>query len=719
MSFYSLPNLSAAEVQPCEPWLAQPALPALADKTAYRVWCNNPLTSHSFITAFQGRIPGIRVSETNPPVRMAGLIIDYDAVPDVPPEQSIMAKAPSDLRPAWVSRTFSGHCRVLYRFEQPVAIFTPDIARQFVLKLQREFKLRRLLAGFEEEALIDLTKHYEIGRDWTPIGGGDNLIPSNLLMAWLAEASGKHRWDREGPTIPIDVIREEAIKRFPEAVWPGGWSNFELGARGPRFWDADAGDPTAAVVRESGMQYYSDGGGFLTWETVFGSQFVRRWADDRIGSAIQNYFYDGKDYWTKSHLDGKWGTRAEREVHRALRIRHRLFKKAPSPNEESEVERALLDITELRRVDVALPFVFRPDGPIESDGSTCLNISTRRPVLPHNDTVEWGEGFPRLANWLGYAFPAVPGVDGAADPNRQLNHLLAFTRHFYLGALHQEPQRGLALFLAGPASAGKNFFNKAVLGRLMGGSQDASKYLMSEDKFNDMLFGVAHWRIDDAIASTDEKEQRRFSQMVKQVVANDSLVYRRMYSGGRDIEWIGRVVVTMNDDPESLRVLPQTDIHILDKIMLLKLQSQPGPGWEMTDAQIDAELPFFAAFLRDWVPPAYCLPADPRFGVAAYAHPDLLASANSTNVTASFEELLTLWREWYFAPGAAGEDLASWVGNPTELGSAITLNEGLRHSVGRAYSAVQIGIHLSKLVKQGRPYLVRLADRRYEIARPV
>lgn len=711
--FYYLPNLSSSETQPCEPWLAEVHRPALADKDAFRLWCNNPTTQHAFISAVEGRIPSVRVSEPNPPSRMAGLVVDYDAVPDVPPEQAIMAKAPTDLRPAWVSRTFSGNCRVLYVFERPVSVFTPAIAQRFVEKLKAEFKLRKLLPGLDEEAVSDLAKYYEIGEDWRPIGTGTQVIPENLLLAWLLEASSKHNWNAEGPSIPIDVIRAEAEARFPDR-WPTGWSNFEIGARGCRFWDPDATDPAAAVVRESGIQYYSDGGGFMSWEAIFGAQFVRRWADDRIGNAVKRFFFDGKDYWSKDP-SGVWTPKLERDVSRSLRIRDRLFTRAAKPNEPGEVDKALLEITDNRRVIAALPFVYRPDGDLTIDNDRYLNTSTRRPVSPAQQPGEWAVGFPRLANWLAHAFPVVPGVDGQPDPDRQRNHFLCYLKHFYLGALSQNPQRGLALFLAGPPSAGKNFMNK-VIGRLMGGSQDASKYLLGEDKFNDQLFQCAHWRIDDAVTNGDEREQRRFSQMVKQVVANDSLVFRRMFGSGRDLEWVGRVIVTMNNDPESLRILPQTDISILEKIMLILLQTPP-PGWEMTDDQVSQELPYFAAYLRDWQPPAYALPTDPRFGVAAYAHPDLVASANSTNATASFEELLLLWRDEYFADGGPGEDAESWTGNPTQLSQSIARNESLNRVIGRM-STVQVGMHLSKLVKIGRPYITRQADRRYVIQRP-
>ncbi len=716
MAFRYLPNLTAIETQECEPWLADGERPQLPDKNAYRLWCNDPTTSNAFITAVEGKIPGIRVSETNPPNRMSGLILDYDAVPDVPPEQSIMAKAPTDLRPAWVSRTFSGHCRVLYKFEEPVCLFTKDIGRQFVLKLQRELKLRKLLAGFDEEAITDLSKLYWVGTDWTPVGH-DNVIPSNMLHAWIAEASSKHKWGSEGPLVPIDVIREEGSKRFPDG-WPAGWSTFELGSRGPRFWDDSASDPMAAVVRETGVQYYSDGGGFMTWEAIFGSQFIRRWADDRLGNAIKNFYYDGKDYWAKS-LDGVWGTRLERDVSRELRIDARLSGKSPGPNETSEAEKALYNITKLRRVEAAMPFVFRPDGLIESNGIKCLNTSTRRPVLPVNHHVEWAEGFPKIANLLDLGFTAVPGEDGTPDPFRQRNHFLSWLQHFYLGGYNQTPSRGLALFIAGPAGAGKTLLNKAILGPLMGGRQDASKYLLGEDKFNDPLFGVALWTIDDAVAASDAKSQQILGQMVKQVVANDSLVYRRMYGSGRDAEWLGRPVITMNDDPESLRILPQTDINILDKIMLVMMQKITVPGWQMADDQIAAELPFFAAFLRDWAAPGYCQATDPRFGVASYAHPDLLASAGSTSTTASFEELLLLWRKEWFAPGGVGEGLASWTGNPTELSSDINRNEGLRQSFARNYgSPTAVGMHLNKLLKLERTYLTCPSRRVYEIARP-
>jgi hypothetical protein len=253
----------------------------------------------------------------------------------------------------------------------------------------------------------------------------------------------------------------------------------------------------------------------------------------------------------------------------------------------------------------------------------------------------------------------------------------------------------------------------------MGGCQDAQKYLLNTDQYNDKLFQVALWTVNDAVAPSDSRSQSTLSQTVKHIIANDSLIYRPMYGSGGDLEWLGRPVLTMNNDPESMKLFPHTDNNILDKLMLLLMQRIPVPGWEMTDEQIEAELPFFGAFLRDWPYPVYTLPPSPRFGVAAYAHPDLLETAQSTSPTASFEELLSLWRNEWFAAGGAGEGTASWTGSPTQLMQAIVRNETLRNIMAPEYRLPnRIGIHLNKLLAHGCSYLTNPSSRIYAISRP-
>ena len=585
MAFTFLPNLTALAVSPCEPWLIESHRPNFANKDEFRAWCNEPNTNHAFVSAVEGLQPALRVSEVNPATRMSGLVLDYDALPPGPPHIIVQANAPSDLRPAYVSRSFSGHVRVFYRFEEPVPLFTADVAKEFLKKVARELKLKKLLPGFEEPAFFDLAKHYEVGDDMTPVAGGDSVVPKALLMAWLDDACRRHKWDKEGPVIPLDALRVEASKRFGAAAWPGGWSRFELGARGPRFWDESATDLTAVIVRESGCQFFSDGGGFMSWEAIFGSDFVRKWRDDRRGAAIANLWYDGQHYWRRLP-GGEWDAATRSDVSLDLFVDKRLSAKKAGSHAPSEIDEALYAIQTMNKVKAAMPFVYRPDGPIHYNGKKYLNISTTRPILPVQQVPQFfGDGFPWLAEFLHSLF----------DPDDQLDYFMAWLKHFYMGAVSQTPSRGLALFLAGPPGAGKTLLNKAILGQLMGGRQDAGSYLLGGDKFNEALFSAALWNMDDDIAPDDPKQHAQFSQMVKRIVANDSFTYRAMYQSGEDMQWIGRIVVTMNDDPESLRMLPATDQNILDKIMLLKTKTPTVQKWP-SDEEIAAELPSFGGF---------------------------------------------------------------------------------------------------------------------------
>lgn len=701
MPFHFIKNITAQTSEECVPWESTATRPAFASKDEFRAWCNHPETDHAFISAVEGRTPGIRVSEVNPPVRMSGLVLDYDAVPPQSPELMLLTNAPTDLRPAWVSRTFSGHCRVLYKFATPVPLFTPDIAKAFLQRVQRELKLKKLLPGFEAESLLELHKYYEIGTDWTAVGDGSSTISENLLLSWLAEASRKHQWEKEGPVVPIEVIREAASAKFGADKWPGGWDKFDLGVRGPRFWDESAVDMTSVIVRESGCQYFSDGGGWMSWEAIFGTDFIRKWRDDRRGAAIAGIWFDGKNYWRKLP-SGRWVATQRSDIQLDLMVDKKLTAKSVKAGMTSEVDGAIYDIQTLKDVRAAMPFLFQPDGIINFNGQRYLNVSGVQVTQPVVDHCDWGEGFPWLAQFLYTLF----------DPDDQLDYFLAWLKHFYVGGLTHNPTRGLALFLAGPVGVGKTILNKAILGQLLGGKQDAGQYLLGGDRFNDKLFEVALWNVDDEVLASDPKQRAQFSQMVKKIVANDSFTVRAMYKSGEDMQWVGRIVVTMNDDPESLQMLPETENNILDKIMLLK-SKKPEVSYFASDAEIANELPFLGAFLRDWVVPEHCK-GTPRFGVSPYKHADLLAAAGSTSQTSTFEELLYIWRKDWFTNIT---DL-DWSGNPTALLQAMMLNESIKPILERNFpNPTAIGMHMNKLIRRGTPYVFVAGHRIYGVHR--
>jgi hypothetical protein len=166
-------------------------------------------------------------------------------------------------------------------------------------------------------------------------------------------------------------------------------------------------------------------------------------------------------------------------------------------------------------------------------------------------------------------------------------------------------------------------------------------------------------------------------------------------------------------------MLPETDRNVLDKIMLLKTKNPEVTSWP-TDTEIAAELPYFAAFLRDWDPPEHTKPpaGKGRFGVLTYRHPDLMQAAASTDVTSSFEELLDLWRTEWFAPGGPGEGDEHWVGNPTGLFSAIGRNDRLKQVLDKNFPhTTAIGTHLNKLIRRNLGYVEKIGHREYRITK--
>ena len=62
----------------------------------------------------------------------------------------------------------------------------------------------------------------------------DDPIPEERSLLWLMDALNKPR--RSSNDIPLSIIAEEVQRRFP-GRWQG---EFTIGARGVRFWDAQA-----------------------------------------------------------------------------------------------------------------------------------------------------------------------------------------------------------------------------------------------------------------------------------------------------------------------------------------------------------------------------------------------------------------------------------------------------------------------------------------------
>lgn len=227
---------------------------------------------------------------------------------------------------------------------------------------------------------------------------------------------------------------------------------------------------------------------------------------------------------------------------------------------------------------------------------------------------------------------------------------------------------------------------------------DASGYMTRTDPFNTNLVAAPSWTIDDAVAQTDYKTREGYSQMIKMITANEGIVMRGMHREGFRAPWFGRLTVTMNDDPDSLKMLPMTDLSIKDKILVIRALATKfsAKDWA-SDELILAELPYFAAYLRDVEPNPEIWGG--RFGIKAYQDPELISMSDSVGSTAGTKEIL---EEWIYMLAKDAPAMTEWVGTATKLDQDVSAYEALHKSLQRQAKSVSHLQHdLRKLHNQG------------------
>lgn len=684
MNFFTIPNLSSSKVSAVEV-VEPPAVtrPAFKDKEAYRKWCADLGTEHVFVSVVEGLSPHLRVSAGNPAWRLHGLVGEYDGA--IPKDWYTENLAKARIPPEWATRTFSGRGRVYWSFATPIDVSVPRFAEEFLKVAYRELRAKALGPGFESAESSKLTQYFEAGTEWARLGGP---IPDAVAEAWKYLAAQKVDWSKEATVIPIERIRSEAEKRWP-GRWPGGWGLFDVGARGIRFWDASA-DAASVMVTEAGCVCHTGDKGWVTWSEIFGAEWVRKQSEDIIGTALTNLWCEpcAGRYWRKEPGGKKVQipTRTDLILHLTVAG---LSPRVPKGELLSEIDRAIYTLQRTRTVDGIHPAFYAPEDVVQIGGRSYLNTSTVRPGPAAPDRGVWGKGFPWLAKFIDTAF------------RDQKTRLIAWFAHQYQGALAGRPTRGCALFVAGNSGIGKTYLSSVIAPYVFGGREDASSFLLGDDGLNANLLGSPLWTVDDAIAAVDRKRHLVYSQIVKHVTANDTIKARGMYREGYTAPWNGRLIITLNLDAESLGMLPSLEISSKEKMIVFRMYDHT-----LVFPAIDsimAELPFFCAYLRDFVIPDTL--RDVRFGVKGYQHPDLATAAAEASDTMGAEQLLDIWRRRWFAENPEAKE---WSGTATDLMTEFERYESLRGLANRQIPTINaMGRYVSKLEARGEKWISR------------
>lgn len=661
----------------------------MESKVTFDAWAKLKDTQHCFYYGYECMNPAHRPGRDNKPFTMVALIADYDTVggKTISDEEveSVKLALPEHLWPTFAHRTFRGGARLIWVFEQAVPAGLEQFRELFVeYAAYRVLKLDKLLPGLDTTALYSATLTYDVGSQWRRMG---DPLPASITEQWCYESADRLRLkksDLEGVEIPIEQVEAEVDRRFP-----GRWNGpFEVGRRGPVFFREDSTNPTASLVTEKGMICFSTEKLFHSWSDIFGTAFVESFVQDKVGRAVTETFFDGRQYWY-CDARGRFVSNTKEVLVLSLR-NHGLDADRPRKGGLSEVDAALHFIHQHKRVDKIAPLVFVPRRVFDDGVSRTLNISHLKVIDPADGVHEWGPAGP--FPWLSQCF------DEMFD-DEQRPYFLAWWRWYYMGAFRGQPNKGHALFLSGPVESAKTFLSNVIIGTAMGGHYPATKFLLGETQFNKGPAESSLWTVDDSAPATQDVSMAKFAERVKQLVVNGSFEVRAMYRDGVDIFWSGRrLMITLNEDPVSLRMLPPLDTSIDDKVMFLKVRRpsvQFSQNPDDNEQMVRRELPFFLRWLLDWQPPEEVMDPRSRLAVRGKIHDDLRAGSLVANGVTDFLQVIDVW----FQRRKTEDDTAdgTWTGTAADLLSSMTADHAVKELL-RSETVRTVGRKLGMLV---------------------
>ena len=658
MKYRYIENLRSKKCTPCDDMskVSVNPKPTFKSKAEYREWCGKQTTKHCFYSLAEGLAPNSRIEGDNKIRRVHGIAADYDAPVDwINVDNTINARC-AGCMPSWRSKTQSGYVRVVFEFEEAISV--PDfLYKGFMRELKNSIGFHMIFAGYDVKS-ENPSQYFEIGKDWVSLGGS---VSPAVVQTALIKAAQSNPPESKETSIPIEKIAQEVDKRFPNR-WVG---DLEVGSRGPLFWIDDGIDREGCQVFEDGCIVYSDRDeGWKTWRDIFGKEFVKKYEEEKMGNLLDEYWFNGRQFFK---LLNKIAQPIPRDQ-LVLELKQRGFKQRAKKGENlSEVENAILVISNQNRINEIAPIVFRRDKRVVSfNGLRILNSSSIEPILAaeDGDFDKW----PWINKFFDQFF--VDSTDVRAK-----YYFFAWFQRFYAGVINNREDQGQACILVGPAKRGKTLLSNKIISAAVGGYADASDYLSGGTKFNKDLGRAAAWVIDDTVSAASFQDQRKATELIKRGVANPRIEFMAKFSDAVTLPWAGRIIVSLNDDANSMSVIPTLDSSNRDKLMAFKICPKPFKFPKKYDLEdiLDKELPHFLAWLEKWKPPEEVLDDD-RFGVKSYIDNSIAYAAYDNSSRSQVAELIDFFSK---ACREQNDRMEQWRGTITEFQVAIhTYNNG-------------------------------------------
>lgn len=190
------------------------------------------------------------------------------------------------------------------------------------------------------------------------------------------------------------------------------------------------------------------------------------------------------------------------------------------------------------------------------------------------------------------------------------------------------PSQGL--ILAGVSDCGKSRIQHNIITPLLGGrSANPGPYLFGATDFNAELASAEHLLMEDPASGTRNFDRVYFGEMWKQLIVADTFRLHRKREDAVTVCPFFRSTISVNNDPDKMRVLPLLTPDMREKVMLFLVNDEPIPFSLSTMEErsrfvelMISQMPAFAY----WLLHEFALPAEffhKRYGVKQWLHPAL------------------------------------------------------------------------------------------------
>lgn len=650
--------------------------------------CEGVVATRRVVTSARGRFAGSQ--GLNLPHRMHGLVADYDCEFDPDRVQKSIEKREASWKselesgpalrsymPFWIEKSLSDRMHLAWRFERSW-ICPPDseLTKSIITKLGELLYIPSFFPMFDRHSRNpwSLTT---LGREWSFLTQEDGslfpAIPLSLVNEVAYEVTLSHAKSRPDETeVPLDVAAKLLAEKFgPKFDWPG---DFVLGSMGPTFWLEGSVSPKSAVVHAGGLYSFSNtaqeaGKSFWSWTDLLGAK-VAEFRKGQISEVAQNYLSVRSEYYDISKSGSAPRPLNADQLRAQLRSQHGLSARVEKGSASSPVDDAITAILQTRSVSGLVHFPFRPRGLIpnpmddraQKGQSLVWNLSSivdcMQETVASGYSGEWGpEGhFPTICQYLELMLPPAEGrimlpsgavLQQVALPQYEL--LVAWMQRILIDALKEKGviRRGHALLLTGPSGTGKTLLGNLFLGNLFfaGSWTPAEDLIQADSSFNAHLWDKAFLLIDDY--TPGDASDARIATALKKTVSQPTVQNNRKFRDTFSQAWDGRVMMSCNDDADSLRVVPPLSQHSMaDKVLLLRACPDSCDFFvEGISDKLEEEFPHFMRWLSEKkrYPWEEKYP-NHRFGFAAWHHGDV---ADQLDVTSDREMIRTMIESFY------------------------------------------------------------------------